>query len=117
MTGTLAEIGPVFAALADPTRLRMVIDLGDHGPRSLVRLAGTTSLTRQAVSKHLRVLENAGLVDSARMGRERIWRLDARKLGDAGSALELASRRWDAALERLRTQVEEPPARSEGHRP
>ncbi len=85
-----------------------MVDLGDHGPRSLIKLAGTTSLTRQAVSKHLRTLESAGVVHSRRIGRERMWELDTRRLGDAGSALDLASRRWDAALERLRRQVEEP---------
>jgi DNA-binding transcriptional ArsR family regulator len=99
----------VFAALADPTRLHLVTDLGDHGPRSLVKLAATTSLTRQAVTKHLRTLEAAGVVHSERVGRERVWHLDARRLSEAGSALDLASRRWDSALQRLRAQVETAP--------
>ena len=105
----LLDLEPVFAALADPTRLRLLTDLGDHGPRSLVKLAATTSLTRQAVTKHLRTLENAGVVRSERVGRQQIWRLDAGRLGEAGAALDLASRRWDAALERLRAQVESGP--------
>jgi DNA-binding transcriptional ArsR family regulator len=108
-TEALMDLEPVFAALADTTRLHLLIDLGDHGPRSLVRLAATTSLTRQAVTKHLRTLEGAGVVRSRRIGRERIWQLDTERLGQVGSALDLASRRWDAALERLRVQVESEP--------
>jgi len=104
----LEDIAPVFAALGDPTRLGIVVSLGERGPQSSVRLAASTTVTRQAVSKHLAALEHAGLVHSERSGRERLWRLEPTRLAAAGSALERASVRWDAAIERLRGFVEDP---------
>ena len=68
----------------------------------------STTVTRQAVSKHLTALEHAGLVRSERSGRERLWRLQPARLAAAGSALERASARWDAAIERLRGFVKTP---------
>jgi DNA-binding transcriptional ArsR family regulator len=106
VTRALLAAEPVFAALGDPTRLRLVSDLGERGPRSLAKLAATTALSRQAVTKHLQTLENAGVVRSERVGRERVWRLEATRLSEAGTALDAASRRWDAALARLRAHVE-----------
>jgi DNA-binding transcriptional ArsR family regulator len=103
---TLASAAPVFTALGDPTRLGLVTALGERGPLSLVRLSAGLPVTRQAVAKHLGILESAGLVSSDPRGRERIWRLNAARLAEAGTALERASARWDAALERLRVLVE-----------
>jgi len=73
---------------------------------SITRLAWRARVTRQAISKHLRVLEGAGLVRSAKSGRESIWRLEKRRLRKARRYLELISVQWDDALGRLRTFVE-----------
>lgn len=102
----LAEAAPVFAALGDATRLRIVARLCVDGPQSIVRLTDGTDVTRQAITKHLRALEEAGLVRSTRAGRERIWEIDPRRLTAATRALEQISTQWDATLERLRAFVE-----------
>lgn len=106
MTAGLAEAAPVFAALADPTRLGLVVALGEGGPRTAARLAATRPVTRQAVEKHLAILRSAGLVSSHRAGRERLWRIEPAALASTGDLLREASARWDAALERLRAHVE-----------
>jgi DNA-binding transcriptional ArsR family regulator len=98
---------PVFAALGDETRLRLVSRLCDEGPLSIAKLTEDSRVTRQAVSKHLRVLEGAALVRSHRHGRESVWQLDARRLEDARRQLDLISKRWDDTLERLRQFVEQ----------
>jgi DNA-binding transcriptional ArsR family regulator len=98
---------PLFAALGDATRLRLVARLCDDGPTSITRLATCSNVTRQAITKHLRVMEEAGLVRSARHGRERVWRLDQRRLEDARHYLHLISKHWDDALIRLRELVED----------
>lgn len=97
---------PVFAALGDEHRLALVRRLCADGPTSLSRLAEGAGITRQGVTKHLRVLEDAGLVKSARRGRESIWELEPRKLLSAQRALDEISREWDRALARLRAFVE-----------
>jgi DNA-binding transcriptional ArsR family regulator len=97
----------VFAALGDETRLRLVSRLCEGGPMSITRLTAGTDLTRQAIAKHLRVMEGAGLARSARHGRESVWRLDPLRLRDVRHHLELISRRWDDALGRLRELVED----------
>ncbi len=74
---------------------------------SIARLTASSRVTRQAITKHLRVLEGAGLVRSTRRGRESIWQLEQRRLREARRYLELISLQWDDALERLRTFVEE----------
>jgi DNA-binding transcriptional ArsR family regulator len=110
ISGRTAKRGahaPVFAALGDETRLRLVARLCDGGPMSITGLALGARITRQAISKHLRVLEGAGLVRSSRSGRESIWRLEKRRLREARRYLELISVQWDDALGRLRTFVEE----------
>ena len=106
MSSALQSTAPVILALADPVRLGLVEDLGEHGPASLARLAAGTAITRQAVARHLGTLESAGLVASERCGRERIWRLRPRAVAEAGRVLVDASNRWDDALERLRRYVE-----------
>lgn len=97
---------PVFDALGDPTRLRIVSDLCAQGPMSVTRLTFSAGVTRQAVSKHLRILEDAGLVRSARQGRTRICRLESARLERAQRELELICKRWDTTLSRLRKYVE-----------
>jgi DNA-binding transcriptional ArsR family regulator len=97
---------PIFAALGTETRLRLVSRLGVEGPQSIASLTEGTSITRQAIAKHLRVLEDAGLVRGARHGRESVWELDARKLEEARRFLDHVSAQWDAALGRLKAFVE-----------
>jgi DNA-binding transcriptional ArsR family regulator len=97
---------PVFAALGDETRLRLVARLCDDGPQSIARLTDGSGVTRQAVTKHLRVLEGAGLVRGSRDGRETHWELEPTRLEDARRYLDVISRRWDEAIERLRSFVE-----------
>jgi DNA-binding transcriptional ArsR family regulator len=97
----------VFAALGDPTRLRIVSRLGEQGRLSIARLTRGTRMTRQAVTKHLRVLEDAGIVRNTRQGRENVYELDAERLRQAQQFLELKSKQWNAALQRLRKFVEE----------
>ena len=100
------EAAPVFAALGDETRLRLITRLGEGRPLSITALADDQPMSRQAVTKHLRVLETAGLVRSARAGREQHWELEAQRLDEAKGWLETLSKRWDEGLERLRAFVE-----------
>ena len=97
----------LFAALGDPTRLHLVTRLGSDGRLSIARLTDGTDVTRQAITKHLRVLAAAGLARGVLQGREQIWELDAARLDEARGSLELISRRWDEALARIKTAVEE----------
>lgn len=103
----LAASAPVFAALGDPQRMVLVARLCQRGPQSVTHLTEGTDITRQAVAKHLRVLEAAGLARSERSGRQTVWALDHRPLARARDHLELISRQWDAAIERLRAFVED----------
>lgn len=103
-----ADAAPLFAALGDGTRLALVRRLGAGRPLSIARLASGSGVTRQAVAKHLRVLEGAGLARGRRLGREVLWELEARRFDDAARYLERVSRRWDRALDRLKAYVEKP---------
>jgi DNA-binding transcriptional ArsR family regulator len=98
---------PLFDALGDPNRLRIVVRLCDVGPCSTSQLTQAIPVTRQAASKHLTLLESAGLVSSARRGRERVWTVQTEPLAHASDYLAQLSRRWDAAVERLRAFVED----------
>jgi len=102
----LADTAPAFAALGDPTRLRIVARLSEGGPASISSLTAVADVSRQAITKHLVALEQAGLVESTRAGRERIWELRTRRLGEIRRHLEEISGQWDAALGRLRALVE-----------
>ena len=97
---------PVFAALGDATRLRLLTKLSGGEPVSIARLTEGSRLTRQAITKHLRVLEGAGLVRAARRGRENLFALEPEPLDEARRALDRISRQWDVALARLKTFVE-----------
>lgn len=103
----LAGAAPLFAALGDETRLALVLRLGSGGPHSIAQLASDSPYTRQAITKHLEVLNAAGLVRSARRGRERIWQVEADRIDAARRYLEQVSLQWDAALGRLKQFVEE----------
>jgi DNA-binding transcriptional ArsR family regulator len=98
---------PVFAALGDETRLRLLARLGSGEPMSISRLTAGSGITRQGVTKHLRVLAGAGLVRSDRRGKESLWRLERNRLEDARRSLELISRQWDVSLGKLKLFVEE----------
>lgn len=102
----LAGAAPLFAALGDETRLQIVARLCQGGPLSIVRLTDGARISRQAVTKHLHALAEAGLVRSERAGRERIWELQPKRLAEVRRHLDRISRRWDEALERLRALVE-----------
>jgi DNA-binding transcriptional ArsR family regulator len=93
--------------LGDPTRLQLVTRLSQGGPQSISRLTRGSSLTRQAITKHLRVLAGAGLARGTRRGRETRWELQPKPLHVAHRYLDRVSRRWDAALGRLKEFVEE----------
>lgn len=97
---------PVFVALGDPTRLRLLGRLSVDGPLSITRLSRGTGVTRQAITKHLHTLGAAGLVRHARRGRERLWELDRRRLETAKRYLDQISAQWDAAVDRLKAFVE-----------
>ena len=97
---------PLFAALGDGTRLRLVARLGRDGPMSITRLTAGEAVTRQAVTKHLHVLAGAGLVRSRRRGRESLWELEPRRLEATRRRLDAISKQWDAALARLKAAVE-----------
>jgi DNA-binding transcriptional ArsR family regulator len=102
----LRASAPVFAALGDETRLRLVARLGTEGPLSIARLTRGADVTRQAVTKHLHVLAEAGLARGTRQGRERLWELEPQPLEEARRCLDLISEQWDAALARLKAAVE-----------
>ena len=96
----------VFAALGDETRLRLVARLSSGGPMSIAKLTAGFPMTRQAITKHLRVMENAGLVRSAAQGRESVWQLEQKRLADARRHLQTISAQWDETLVRLKSFVE-----------
>lgn len=96
----------VFAALGDPTRLVLIRRLGGGARRSIADLAGGLAMTRQAVSKHLRVLERAGLVAGEKTGRETRFALRAEAMAEARDWLDEIAGQWDDALTRLKTHVE-----------
>jgi DNA-binding transcriptional ArsR family regulator len=98
----------VFAALGDETRLGLLARLTNGEPLSIARLTEGTKLTRQAVTKHLRVLEDVGVVHSVKTGRESLFALDPKPIVGAQEYLEHVSRQWDGALARLKVLVEAP---------
>lgn len=96
-----------FAALGDETRLALVCRLARGEPQSIAHLTRGSRLTRQAITKHLRVLERAGLVRCTRAGRESRFALDPRPFRNMEEYLGFVSRQWDQALTRLKAFVEE----------
>lgn len=96
----------LFAALGDETRLSLVARLCDGGPLSIAKLSDGFPMTRQAITKHLRMMEDAGLVHSSQKGRESVWQLAPKRLDDARRYLGNISTEWDRALARLKNFVE-----------
>ena len=103
----LKDAAPVFAALGDRTRLQLVGRLSGGEPLSISQLSSDSKVTRQAITKHLHVLEGAGVVRGFRQGREQLWELETEQLMAARRYLKVISRQWDEALERLKAAVEE----------
>lgn len=98
---------PIFAALGDETRLRLISRLCDEGPLSITELSVGFDVTRQAITKHLYTMADAGLLRSRREGRESLWEVRPERLEDARHSLELISKQWDHSLARLKKLVEE----------
>jgi DNA-binding transcriptional ArsR family regulator len=101
------EAVPIFAALGDATRLGLLRRLSVEGPLSITRLSDGTGVTRQAITRHLHTLGDAGLVRDSRRGRERLWELDPTQLVEARRALDRIARQWDDAIGRLKEFVED----------
>jgi DNA-binding transcriptional ArsR family regulator len=97
----------VFAALGDETRLSVLAKLCSGEPQSISRLTAGTNLSRQAVTKHLRVLANAGVVRNVRSGRENLFELEPQPIEEVRKYLDQVSQQWDAALTRLKSHVED----------
>ncbi len=97
---------PVFAALGDKTRLSLVAKLCRGQPYSISHLAAGSSLTRQAITKHLRVLQRAGIVHSVRIGRESLFEFNPAPIEEMKNYLDRVSTQWDQALARLKAFVE-----------
>jgi DNA-binding transcriptional ArsR family regulator len=102
LTGTAV----IFAALGDETRLRLVSRLCTNGPMSIAKLTAGFAISRQAITKHLRVMEDAGLLRSTQEGRESVWQMEQRRLADARRYLQMISSEWDHTLGRLKSFVE-----------
>ena len=96
----------IFAALGDPTRLKLVAILCAGGAFSIAQLTASTDISRQAVTKHLEVLAQAGVVRDVKQGRERLWQLDPAQIEEARRTLEIIGRQWEMALGRLKTFIE-----------
>lgn len=99
-------LASVFAALGDPTRLKLVAALCVGGAFSIAQLTANTDISRQGVTKHLQVLADAGVVQHVKVGRERLWQLDPIQIAEAKRTLEVIGKEWDLALGRLKLFVE-----------
>ena len=102
----LRRYAPVFTALSDETRLSLLATLSAGVPCSISQLTEDSKISRQAITKHLRVLESAGLVRGETAGRQRLFELEPKPLGEIRDYLDLVSKQWDQALTRLKKLVE-----------
>jgi DNA-binding transcriptional ArsR family regulator len=102
----LQNYAPVFAALGDEIRLRLVAALCLGGAMSITQLTLGTEISRQAITKHLGVLAAAGLVRDVKVGRERLWEFEPAQLDEARRTLEIIGQQWDHALAKLKFAVE-----------
>jgi DNA-binding transcriptional ArsR family regulator len=103
---TLPNSAPIFSALGDEMRLRLIAVLCMGGAMSITQLTSGTDVSRQAVTKHLNVLAAAGLVRGIKIGREHLWEFEPSQLEEARRSLESIARQWDQALARLKAAVE-----------
>lgn len=104
--GSNEALAGIFAALGDPTRLKLVAVLCMGGAFSIAQLTANTEISRQGVTKHLQVLADAGVVQDIKQGRERLWQLDPVQIAEAKRALEKIGYEWEQALGRLKIFVE-----------
>ena len=104
---SLRHYAPLFAALGDEVRLTLLTKLGTGTLLSITQLSEGSTITRQAITKHLRVLQDIGLVRGTRRGREHMFRLEPKLLKDARDSLTVISQQWDDALARLKSFVED----------
>lgn len=102
----LRKAAPVFAALGDETRMRLIAVLCAGSALSIAQLTDGTDISRQAVTKHLQVLAEAGLVRDIKQGRERLWEFEPARLDEARHSLEMVAQQWDHALMRLKRTLE-----------
>jgi DNA-binding transcriptional ArsR family regulator len=103
---SLDDFAPIFAALGDEMRLRLIAVLCVGGAMSITQLTSGTDISRQAITKHLSVLAAAGLVRDVKVGRERLWEFEPNQLDEARRSLDAISRQWDHALAKLKKAVE-----------
>jgi DNA-binding transcriptional ArsR family regulator len=103
----LQNYAPIFAALGDEMRLRLIAVLCAGGAMSIAQLTSGTDITRQAITKHLGVLAAAGLVRDSKVGRERLWEFEPARLDEARRSLEIIGQQWDQALGRLKLALED----------
>jgi DNA-binding transcriptional ArsR family regulator len=103
----ITEYAQVFFAMGDKTRLRIITALCVGGAFSISQLTSNTQITRQAVTKHLQVLAEAGLVKDLKVGRERLWQFDPTQLEAARRSLEIIGQQWEQALSKLKAFVED----------
>jgi len=103
---SLGNCAPIFAALGDEMRLRLIAVLCVGGAMSITQLTAGTDITRQAITKHLDVLAAAGLVRDVKVGRERLWEFEPAQLDEARRSLEAIAQQWDHALAKLKLAVE-----------
>jgi DNA-binding transcriptional ArsR family regulator len=102
------SLAHVFAALGDPTRLKLVAMLCAGGAFSISQLTADTEISRQGVTKHLQVLADAGLVRDVKLGRQRLWQLEPAQIEQARQTLEAIGSQWEVALGRLKAFAEQP---------
>jgi DNA-binding transcriptional ArsR family regulator len=107
LNAELSAGAPLFAALGDATRLRLVARLSGGRPQSIAQLSAGAAVTRQAITKHLHVLAEAGLVRGRKQGREQMWELNLRQVHEARRRLDLIAQQWEGALARMKLMVEE----------
>jgi len=100
------SLAGIFAALGDPTRLRLVAALCAGGAFSIAQLTATTDISRQGVTKHLQVLADAGVVKDFRLGRERVWQLEPAQIEEARRTLDVIGSQWEATLGKLKDFIE-----------
>jgi DNA-binding transcriptional ArsR family regulator len=105
-SAALRNAAPIFAALGDATRLHIIAVLCAGGAMSIAEITSGTTITRQGIAKHLRVLAEAGLVRDVKIGRERLWECERAQLDRARRSLQLIEQQWDDALMRLKAAVE-----------
>jgi len=103
----LIGCAPIFAALGDETRLRLIAVLCAGGAMSIAQLTAGTAITRQAVTKHLNTLAEAGLVRDVKVGRERLWEFEPSQIEAARQSLETITQQWNFALNNLKMALEE----------